>query len=366
MDQILLLDATERYLRGEMNDQEKASFEELRKSNPEIDQFVVEHHFFIDELNRYATVKRFKSNLYDVHHSLRETGEISDIKPLEKGILVQFWDKYRRTIAVAASIAGVTALLISGLAIFFSPKAPIKDIEELRRKVNTLEVRTKSQGAQLTDVKNKIDPNASVTFGGTSFLLDPKGYLVTSAHVLTNARQVFVQNNKGQDLKARIVYTDKTRDLAILKIDDEDFKPLNALPYGFRRSSTDLAEPVFTLGFPKDEIVYGEGYMSAKTGLKGDTMSSQITISANPGNSGGPVINRNGEVIGILNARQTSAEGVVFAIKSRHLLKTIEELKEVDTTARIKVPNTSSIKGMERVQQVKKIEECVYMVKVVL
>jgi S1-C subfamily serine protease len=184
--------------------------------------------------------------------------------------------------------------------------------------------------------------------------------------VLTNARQVFVQNNKGQDLKARIVYTDKTRDLAILKIDDEDFKPLNALPYGFRRSSTDLAEPVFTLGFPKDEIVYGEGYMSAKTGLKGDTMSSQITISANPGNSGGPVINRNGEVIGILNARQTSAEGVVFAIKSRHLLKTIEELKEVDTTARIKVPNTSSIKGMERVQQVKKIEECVYMVKVVL
>src|SRR5512139_3065455 len=101
MDQILLLDAAERYLRGEMNDQEKANFEELRKTNPEVDQFVVEHHFFIEELSRYATVKRFKANLYDVHHTMKESGEISEYQPAEKGILVQFWDKYRRTIAVA-------------------------------------------------------------------------------------------------------------------------------------------------------------------------------------------------------------------------------------------------------------------------
>jgi S1-C subfamily serine protease len=366
MDQILLLDAAERYLRGEMNDQEKASFEELRKTNPEVDQFVVEHHFFIEELSRYATVKRFKANLYDVHHTMKESGEISEYQPAEKGLLVQFWDKYRRTIAVAASIAGITALAISGLTLFFSPKTPIKDIEELRRKVNKLEVRTNSQDVQLNDVKKKIDPNASVTFGGTSFLVDPKGYLLTSAHVVANASQVFVQNSKGQDLRARIIFTDKKTDLAILKIDDEDFRALNSLPYGFRKSSTDLAEPVFTLGFPKDEIVYGEGYLSAMTGLQGDTMSSQITISANPGNSGGPVLNKNGEVIGILNARQTTAEGVVFAIKSKHILKTIEELKDSDSAAHIKVPSTSSIRGLERVQQVKKIEDCVYMVKVVL
>jgi S1-C subfamily serine protease len=366
MDQILLLDAAERYLRGEMNDQERANFEELRKTNPEVDQFVVEHHFFVEELSRYATVKRFKANLYDVHHTMKESGEISEYQPAEKGRIVQFWEKYRRTIAVAASIAGVTALAISGLTLFFSPKAPIKDIEELRRKVNKLEVRTNSQDVQLNAVKKKIDPNASVTFGGTSFLVDPKGYLLTSAHVVANASQVFVQNSKGQDLRAKIVYTDSKRDLAILKIDDEDFHPLSSLPYGFRKSSTDLAEPVFTLGFPKDEIVYGEGYLSAMSGLQGDTMSSQITISANPGNSGGPVLNKNGEVIGILNARQTTAEGVVFAIKSKHILKTIEELEEADTATNLKVPSTSSIRGMERVQQVKRIEDCVFMVKVVL
>jgi S1-C subfamily serine protease len=367
MDQILLLDATERYLRGEMDDQEKARFEDLRKSNPEVDQFVVEHHFFVEELTRYTTVKRFKANLYDIDHTLRETGEIAEIKPAEPGRIVAFWEKYRRIVAVAASIAGLTALLISGLTLMFSPKAPIQDIEELRRKVNKLEVRTNSQDVQLNDVKKKIDPNASVSFGGTSFLIDPKGYLLTSAHVVANASQVFVQNVKGQDYRARIVFSDKNRDLAVLKIDDADFRELAALPYGFRKSSTELAEPVFTLGFPKDEIVYGEGYLSAMTGLKGDTMSSQITISANPGNSGGPVLNKNGEVIGILNARQTTAEGVVFAIKSKHILKTIDELKSADSASgNIKVPTSSSLRGLERVQQVKRIEDCVYMVKVVL
>ena len=116
------------------------------------------------------------------------------------------------------------------------------------------------------------------------------------------------------DFKADIIYTDLEKDLAILQIEDEDFKSPVSLPYSIGKSSSELAEPIFTLGFPKDEIVYGEGYLSAKTGIKGDTMAYQISISANPGNSGGPVLNKNGEVIGMLNARQTTAEGVVFAV----------------------------------------------------
>ncbi len=366
MDQIALVDAAERYLRGEMNQQEISMFEELRKTNPDIDQFVVEHHLFLEEIERYGDLKRFKANMYDVHHSLKETGDISDVKPAKKAALVQMWDRYRKVVAVAASIAGLTALLISGLVMVFSPKAPISDIEELRKKVNTLEVNTKSQAIVLNDVKKKIEPGTPISFGGTSFLIDGKGYLLTSSHVISNASQVFVQNSKGQDLRADIVYNDEKRDLAILKINDQDFKPISNLPYGIRRNSSELAEPIFTLGFPKDEIVYGEGYLSAMTGFKGDTMSSQITISANPGNSGGPVLNKNGEVIGMLNARQTTAEGVVFAVKSQHIFRTIDDLKQIDSIQNIRMSTTSSIRGMERVQQVKKIEECVYMVKVVM
>jgi serine protease Do len=367
MDQIALLDATERYLRGEMNEEERLMFEDLRTTSPEVDQFVVEHLFFMGQLDRYADLKLYRANIYDVHHTLKETGDINELKPVEQASIVQLWNKYRRTIAVAASIAGITALLISGITLFLSPKAPVKDLEELRRKVNKLEVRTNTQDVQINDVKKKVNPNATITFGGTSFVIDSRGYLLTSAHVVENAAQVFVQNTKGEDFKARIVYTDKAKDLAVLKIEDEDFKNLGALPYAFRRSGTDLAEPVFTLGFPKDEIVYGEGYLSALTGLKGDTMSSQITISANPGNSGGPVLNKNGELIGILNARQTSADGVVFAIKTKHILHTLEDLKRTDTNfASMKIPATSTLRGLERTKQVEKMSECVYMVKVVM
>ncbi len=366
MDQIALVDAAERYLRGEMNQQEISIFEELRKTNPEIDQFVVEHHLFIEEIERYGDLKRFKANMYDVHHSLKESGDISDVKPVEKGLLVQMWDRYRKVVAVAASIAGITALLISGLVMLFSPKAPISDIEELRKKVNNLEVSTKSQAIVLNDVKKKIEPGTPISFGGTSFLIDGKGYLLTSSHVISNASQVFVQNIKGEDFRTEVVYNDQKRDLAILKIVDQDFKPIANLPYGIRKTASELAEPIFTLGFPKDEIVYGEGYLSAMTGFKGDTMSSQISITANPGNSGGPVLNRNGEVIGMLNARQTTAEGVVFAVKSQHIFRTIDDLKKIDSIQNIKLNSGSNIRGMERVQQVKKIEECVYMVKVVM
>jgi serine protease Do len=366
MDQLQLAEVVERYLKGEMDPEEKQAFEEMRRNHPELDQTVVEYHYFMEEIDRYGEVRRFKSNLYDTHHTLQETGEIRELQLRSSTRIINMWNKYRRVVAVAASIAGITALFISGMLSLFSPKTPFRDIEELRRKVSNLEKQSSNQRTEINKFRNKIDPGADIRYGGTSFLIDAKGYLVTSAHVLKGAKQVFVQSNEGNDLLAEILVQDSRSDIAILKINDEDFKSPRQLPYGISKNQTELSEQVYTLGYPRDEIVYNEGYLSAKTGLDGDTMSCQITISANPGNSGGPILNKNGDIIGILNARQASANGVVFATNSKNIFQIVEKWNKLDKHPDIKIRSNSLMKGTTRGMQVKKVQEHVYMVKVVL
>ena len=127
--------------------------------------------------------------------------------------------------------------------------------------------------------------------------------------MVNSASVVIVQNNKGQEFKTKIIYLNPNPDLAVLKIMDSDYKAATPIPYGISKSNLELGEAIFTLGYPRDEIVYGEGYLSAKTGFRGDTLSCQISVAANPGNSGGPVLDKNGEVIGILSNKQTRPRG---------------------------------------------------------
>lgn len=365
MDDILLLDTTEQYLNGELSAEEKASFDQLRQRNPEVDQMVVEHSMFLHQITAYSQNRDYKHQLYEIHNQLSKAGELNEGHITTRAKVVQAWNKYRKVTSIAAFIAGVTALFISGLVTYFTPVSNKKEIVQLNRKIDQVMHNVRVQGNQLNNVlQTKVPVNEIATNGGTSFLIDGKGYLITNAHVVAGSSTILVQNNKGQEFKAIIALLDNDKDLAILKIDDEDYKPITTLPYSIRKASTDLGEQVFTLGYPKDEVVYNEGYMSAKTGFHGDTISCQIAVSANPGNSGGPVFNKNGEVIGVLSTAQVKAQGVVFAIKSKNVYQAIDSLRRTDTTyQRIKAPSVSNIKGMDRVQQVKQIEDCVFMVK---
>lgn len=365
MEDSLLLDAVDRYLRMEMTQQERIMFEEMRRTNPEVDQLVVAHAFFVQELEKYGRTKDFKSSLHEVEAHLVEEGLIRKEKLGAGAKIINMWRRSKRTITVAASIGGITALCISGMVALFSPK-PNASIQELSRKMERLENSQKAQSQQLNEVKSKIDPKAEQKSGGTGFLIDGKGFLVTNAHVIKNVSSIYVQNRNGYNFKASILYINLGLDLAILKIDDPDFKPLVSLPYGIKKGGVDLGEQIFTLGYPKNEIVYGEGYMSARTGFDGDTMSCQIAVSANPGNSGGPVLNHNGEVIGILSTKQVQADGVVFAVKARNIFSVLEQMKKDSARypgVKIKMPSSSAVRGLDRHQQISKIEDCVYMVK---
>jgi serine protease Do len=362
MDEMLLLEAIERYLAGEMPAQEKALFEDLRKNNPEVDQQVVEHIIFLQGLQRHGAVKAFKHSLQQVETKLITDGVISLPSLKGKAKVIYLWNKYKRNMAVAASIAGIISLITMVFTVTFTKKYNnnyeylVGEINKTNKAVSTLKNTTSLPAAPA-----KTEPR--VDFRGTGFLIDGKGYLVTNAHVINRMKNIYVENNKGEYFKATALFTDNNTDLAILKINDTAYKALAVLPYTIKKANADLGEQCFTLGYPRNEIVYGEGYVSAKSGNDGDSLAYQLTVSANPGNSGGPVINKNGEIIGIITAKDSKADGVVYAAKSRNIYKLLDQLKKLDEKEQgIKTPNSSSLKGLDRVQQVKKMEDYVFMV----
>lgn len=366
MNEQQLNEAIERYIGGEMAPDERVYFEQLRKANPEVDSMVVEHTLFLQQLDQFGTLKNFKAKLAQVHTDLAQKGQIQSPRLEGRARVVYLFNRYKRIAAIAASIAGITALSISILVSSLSPVAPKQDIATLNRKFNELNQKNIEQDRAINRVaRNVTVPGVSYKSGGTGFLVSTQGYLVTNAHVIDNAANIAVQSAAGKEYSVKVVFKDIARDLAILKITDSAFNPPAALPYSIKKTSAEIAEPIYTLGFPRNDIVYGEGYLAAKTGYKGDTLTCQIAIAANPGNSGGPILNRNGEVVGVLSAKQTSAEGVVFATQARYIHQAISQLREEDTAARrIKIPAASALKGADRMQQVKKIADFIYMVKV--
>ncbi len=362
MDDILLLDAIERYLNGEMSEQEKIYFEELRKQNPGIDQLVVEHTFFSKKVQHYASRKAFINSLQEVEDKLAQEGIIDNKQKNPKGKILYLWQRYKRNIGIAASIAAFFSLLTTALTVTYTHKTQENELSQLKREI------IENTKQEIKSFSSKVNKASAITapmpakFGGTGFLIDGKGFIVTNAHVISNMSNLRVENNEGVYTNVSAVYVDPNTDLAILQIQDTSFKAVT-LPYSIKKNTSELSEPIFTLGYPKDEIVYGEGYLSSKSGFNGDTTSYQLTITVNPGNSGGPVVNKNGEIIGIISSKEKNSDGVVFATKSKNIFNALEALKIESDNIHIKLNTSSSLKGMDRVTQIKKMEDCIFMVK---
>jgi len=98
MDELRLLDSVERYIRGEMNPDERVQFEQLRKSSAEVDQLVVEHTFFLQQMNRLGERKRFRTLLNDIHLHLAEEGQINSARLQGKARVIYLWNRYKRLV----------------------------------------------------------------------------------------------------------------------------------------------------------------------------------------------------------------------------------------------------------------------------
>lgn len=363
MEDILLLQAIERYLDGTMLPAEKAFFEELRASKSEIDQMVVEHAMFLQQMDNFSGRANFSANLTDIHSKLLSIGDINEGQPkTTKAKIISLYQRYKQVSLVAASVGGVIALFITALSSYFNQD--YNGLVEMSNKLDQIEAKTKKIEFKVNEeAKSKLPNNQKYIYGGTGFLVDTKGYLITSAHVLKGSG-VNVVDNSGNEYKANIVKVDNERDLAILKIVDEEFNTPKNLPYSIKYQNASLAEEIFTLGFPRNELVYNFGSISAKTGYNNDTASYQLQLNANPGNSGGPILNASGEVIGVLLSKQDHADGISFAIKSKNLIRFIEQAKKEDTSlVKLKLPTNSLVKDKNRQAQVNKIQNCIFWVK---
>ena len=134
---------------------------------------------------------------------------------------------------------------------------------------------------------------------------------MTNFHVIDNAKTIQIQGIDGDfsvKYNASIIATDKYNDLALLRINDSRFTGFGNIPYNIKTTLSDVGEEIFVLGYPLtstmgDEIKLTTGVISSKTGFQGDVSLYQISAPIQPGNSGGPLFDYQGNLVGIVNAK---------------------------------------------------------------
>ena len=177
---------------------------------------------------------------------------------------------------------------------------------------------------------------------GSGVIISRDGYIVTNNHVIDGADDVFVTTNSNEEYKAKVVGTDPSTDLALIKI--ESGKELTAIPFG---NSDDLrvGEWVLAIGNPFNlRSTVTAGIVSAKGRAAGSGQGSlqvgsfiQSDVAVNPGNSGGALVNMAGELIGINTMIYSSTgnyAGISFAIPTSIVHKVVSDLKEYGTVQR--------------------------------
>ena len=168
---------------------------------------------------------------------------------------------------------------------------------------------------------------------GSGFVLTSDGYIATNYHVIEGGTEVKVTFQNGDTYDASIIGGDKDYDIAVLKIEGENFK---AVTLG-DSNLLNVGEPVSTIGNPLGELTFSmsEGVASSVNraiNVEGTPFNMiQVTCAINPGNSGGPLFNQFGEVVGIVSAKysryaSTSVEGLGFAIPMNDVLSMIEDI----------------------------------------
>jgi S1-C subfamily serine protease len=175
--------------------------------------------------------------------------------------------------------------------------------------------------------KNKQEPVLCST--GSGFFVTTNGYLVTNYHVIENGKLIKILTDKGI-FEAKLIKIDPATDLALLKIES------NVKPCRFsKRRIEKLGMEIFTMGFPMPGLQgfspkVTKGIISGTDGFKGDVRRYQIDATIQPGNSGGPLFDNSGNIVGVLvsSLAHADAQAVNYAIKKSYLMAFLDGITE--------------------------------------
>jgi S1-C subfamily serine protease len=160
---------------------------------------------------------------------------------------------------------------------------------------------------------------------GTGFIVDSRGYIVTNYHVVDKSDSIQIITYDRNSFLAELIGKDINRDLALLKIQDDNHQ---SIPLA-NSNNLQVGNKVIAIGNPLGlSFTVTEGIVSGvrRTGPNGLNEYIQTDVSLNPGNSGGPLINTRGEVVGINNFKIGGSEGLGFALESNSIKESINDI----------------------------------------
>lgn len=309
--------------------------------------------------------KRFRAMLSDVHQQVTAP-------KAKKAKFILFTPELWRTAGVAASVA-----IVASTVTFWSLKPTLNKTENkyntISREVTGLKIEQAKQHAKQKQLEQDLEdktkrnvPTSDVKKTGTGFALNNNGYFVTAYHVIHDEAgygdSVYIQANDGQYFKASLVTFDADGDVAIMKVDKAGFKfSKGELPYTFGKEKANLGTHIFTLGYPTDDLAYSEGYISSRNGYEGDKLQYTLELPVGHGQSGSPLIDGKGNVLGLLTAVGSQTEEKTYAVSAKAITALLHKLPDEKS---IKLPKAAKIAHMTREQQIEKMEQYTFSVKV--
>jgi S1-C subfamily serine protease len=178
---------------------------------------------------------------------------------------------------------------------------------------------------------------------GTGFFIASDGYILTNNHVIAKSQitSIYIAN---KEYDCETIYSNEIDDIAIIRVKDTS---LTFFPIPFSVKNFSVGDDVIAFGFPfastmGKELKMSSGIVNSSKGFQDDARYFQFSAAIDPGNSGGPILNKSGNLVGLITAKYTSATNAGYALNLTNLIKNIPSvIKFTKETNSHTIPNSA-------------------------